>query len=133
MTTRADVVATARGYLGVRWHHQGRSVAGMDCAGLVVRVAHDLGLSDFDSADYGRLPLGQKMREIMDANMDRVTAYQPGDVLLMRFETEPQHLAIVTDYGIIHALAQSRKVVEHRLDDVWASRIVAAYKFRGIE
>lgn len=133
MTTRADVVTTARGYLNTRWLHQGRQANGMDCAGLVVRVAHDLGLSDFDCADYGRLPLGQKMRAIMDANMDRVAIYQPGDVLLMRFETEPQHLAIVTDYGIIHALAQARKVVEHGLNDVWIARIVAAYKFRGIE
>jgi cell wall-associated NlpC family hydrolase len=133
MVTRNDVVRVARYYTGTRWHHQGRSVAGVDCAGLVVRVAHDLGLSDFDSADYGRLPLGQKMRAIMDAHMDRVTDYQPGDVLLMRFEAEPQHLAIVTDYGIIHALAQARKVVEHGLNDVWISRIVAAYKFRGIE
>ncbi len=133
MTTRADVVTAARAYLGVRWLHQGRYANGLDCAGLVVRIAHDLKLSDFDTIDYGRIPLGDKLRTLMDEHMDRVPVYQPGDVLLMRFETDPQHLAIVTDYGMIHAYAQARKVAEHVLNDTWQSRIVAAYSFRGLE
>jgi len=44
IVTGSDVVAQARKYMGVRWAHQGRSPAGMDCAGLVIRVAQDLGL-----------------------------------------------------------------------------------------
>jgi cell wall-associated NlpC family hydrolase len=133
MTTRADIVAEARKYLGTRWLHQGRASNGMDCLGLCLCVAHNLKLSDFESTDYGRIPLGDKMRAVMDEHMDRVVLYQPGDVLLMRFETDPQHLAIVTDYGMIHAYAQARKVVEHVLSDTWKSRIVAAYSFRGLE
>jgi cell wall-associated NlpC family hydrolase len=135
MTTRADVIAEARRHLQVRWVHQGRSRAGVDCVGLIIKVAHGLGLSTFDIADYSRQPDPVMMRSLLAEHMEAIAAVsaQPGDVLLMRFEREPQHVAIVTDIGIIHAYAQARKVVEHRLDSVWKSRIVGAYRFKGLD
>lgn len=134
MTTRADVVTEARKWLSVRWHHQGRSRAGIDCVGLVIKIGHALGFSDFDIADYSRQPDPAMMRSLLALHMDpiAVSSAQPGDVLLMRFEREPQHVAIVTDQGIIHAYAQARKVVEHRLDDIWRGRIVGAYQYKGL-
>lgn len=133
MTTRQQIVDEARSYIGCRWHHQGRSRAGVDCVGLVIRVAHALGLSDFDIADYSRQPDPAMMRALLALHMEPVGQPQIGDVLLMKFEREPQHVAIVTDQGIIHAYAQTRRVVEHRLDSLWKSRIVGAYQFKGIE
>jgi cell wall-associated NlpC family hydrolase len=135
---RDQIVATARSYLSVRFRHQGRVRAGLDCVGLVIRVAHDLGLSDFDATGYSRMPDGVRLQATMEEQMARVTDYRPGDVLLMRFEQNPQHVAIVGDYlygglSIIHALATARRVVETRLDDVWKARIVAAYQFKGID
>lgn len=137
---RERIVATAREYLGVKFKHQGRVRAGLDCIGLVIRVAHDLGLSDFDTTDYSRIPDGVRLRAGLDQHMDRmpVALVRPGDVLLMQFETQPQHVAIVADYAhgglsIIHALATARKVAEMRLDSVWLSRVVGAYQFRGID
>lgn len=136
----AEVVATARSYIDTRWHHQGRNRAGLDCAGLIVCVAHDLALSDFDMRDYGRLPNADQMREVMRGQCTELptAALAPGVVALLRFEREPQHLAIVADYlygglSIVHALMQSRRVVEHRLDDLWYSRIVALYALPGVE
>lgn len=135
MTTRQQIVDEARDWLGTRWFHQGRSRAGVDCIGLVIRVAHALGLSTFDTADYSRQPDPVRMRALLDEHMTKipVASAQIGDMLLMRFEKEPQHVAIVTDLGIIHAYAQVRRVVEHRLDSVWRARVVAAYQFKGIE
>lgn len=139
-TTPADVAAMARSYLGVRFVHQGRSRAGLDCAGLVVRVAQDLGLSEFDWRGYGRLPDGDRMREVMQAQCVELkpdAAPSLGLVALMRFDAEPQHLAIVVDHphglGIVHALMQERKVAEHRLDAKWAQRIVALYELPGVQ
>jgi cell wall-associated NlpC family hydrolase len=133
MTTRQQVVDEARKWLGVRWVHQGRSRAGVDCIGLAIKVAHGLGLSTFDIIDYSRQPDPATMRALMAEHMESVASPQIGDVLLMRFEKEPQHVAIVTDIGIIHAYAQVRRVVEHRLDSVWQGRVVSAYQFKGIE
>jgi cell wall-associated NlpC family hydrolase len=133
MTTRQQIVDEARAHLGCRWIHQGRSRAGVDCVGLVIRVAHALGLSTFDTADYSRQPDPVRMRALLAEHMVPISRPRIGDVLLMRFEHEPQHVAIVSDIGIIHAYAQARRVVEHRLDDIWQSRIVGAYQFKGIE
>lgn len=133
MTTRQQIVDEARKWEKTRWHHQGRSRAGVDCIGLVIRVAHALGLSTYDITDYSRQPDPNMMRRLLGEHMEPVSQPQIGDVLLMKFEMEPQHVAIVTDRGIIHAYAQARKVTEHRLDEQWQSRIVGAYQFKGIE
>lgn len=132
MVTREQIVSTARSYMGVRWHHQGRNRAGLDCVGLVLATAWDLGLTAIDYDGYGRVPDGVMLRAELDKHMDRTDTQRLGDVLLMRFEQQPQHLAIVTDIGIIHAHAMMRRVVEHGLDEVWASRIVGAYTWRGL-
>lgn len=137
MVAPASVVAQARRYLGVRFAHQGRSLAGMDCAGLVVRVTADLGVPVGDLAGYGRTPHGGRLQAHMDAQGLPSTDAAPGMVALMRFESEPQHVAVIGDHpdglSIIHALASSRQVVEHRLDPVWLSRIVAVYRIPGVE
>lgn len=132
MIERASITAAARRYLGVRYVHQGRATVGLDCAGLVVRVARDLGIPAQDMAGYGRLPVGDALRQTLDAQAVPVAHYREGDILLIRFQLEPQHLAIVTDSGMIHSYAAARKVVEHRIDSHWASRIVAAYSFPGV-
>lgn len=133
MTTRAQIVAAARKWTGTRYQHQGRSRAGIDCAGLIVRVAQDCGLPVMDMTGYAPTPDGKTLRAALDEQALRVVLYQPGDILLLRFEKDPQHLAIVTDKGMIHSYAGARKVVEHRIDETWAARIVAAYSFRGVE
>jgi cell wall-associated NlpC family hydrolase len=138
-----DIVAAARETLGTRYAHQGR-VAGLalDCAGVPVHVARTLGVPLTDYTRYGRLPVPAEMRAALDAHLTRVPTaqMQPGDVAWIRFEREPQHLAIVGDYvhgglSLIHAYNASglNRVVEHRLDDVWRSRIVAAWRYPGVE
>jgi cell wall-associated NlpC family hydrolase len=132
MITNKDIVVQARKYLGIKYKHQGRNEYGLDCLGLVVRVAHDLGLSKDDSTDYGKIPDGKRLMREIELRLDKVVDYQEGDLLLMSFDSNPQHLAIVTDQGIIHSYALAKKVVEHRLDEFWKQKIVRAYRFRGL-
>jgi cell wall-associated NlpC family hydrolase len=130
--TGQDIVNDAREMLGVRWHHQGRNEYGIDCIGLAIYIAKKRGLSDYDETGYGRLPESKRLWLALNAQMDRVKEMQPGDLLLMRFEIEPQHVAFYTGDSIIHALTQARKVVEHPLDQLWLSRVVAIFRFRGL-
>ncbi len=146
MTSRADVVAEARRWLGVPYAHQGRTRAGVDCGGLVGAVAVMLGrvpadwwAAQFDPlhAGYGRQPALGRLQGICERWMLRMPQARPGDVLLMRFEAEPQHLAIAADYrhgglSMVHALARSGRVAEHRLSPEWAGRIVACYGLPGV-
>lgn len=142
--TAAQIVALARARLGVRYQHQGRSNGqAFDCAGLPIDIGRELGLDVQDVAGYGRTPVPAKMRAALDANLERVhgasTAMQVGDIAWLRFDREPQHLAIVGDYlhggfSLIHAYngAGLCKVIEHRLDATWLERIVAVWRYRGI-
>jgi len=137
---RAAVVAAARRWIGTPWQHQARVLgAGCDCAGLIIMVARELGLADVDVTGYGTEPDGERLQALCDQYMHRVPLadVRPGDVLLMAFASPPRHLGIVGDYpggglSLIHAYAQMRKVVEHRLDAEWMGRAVAAYRLPGV-
>ena len=51
------------------------------------------------------------------------------DIYFMAWGREPQHVALISDKGIIHSYSGVGKVVEHGLDDRWQQRISAAYRF----
>ena len=151
MTTREQVVAEARSWLGTPFHHQGRlKGVGVDCAGLIYCVQHELGLichEHFIQRDdvapylgYGHVPVAGKLQKACAQFLEviKIGEALPGDVLLFRFEAQPTHLAFVGDYhegrlSIIHAYSLSRKVIEARLDDAWCARIVSAYRLYGVE
>ena len=131
-----DIVTCARSWVGVRWLHQGRSREGVDCAGLVIEVAHELGLSEFDTADYARQATDESMLDLCREHLTEVTQsdMRPGDVLVLRFDCN-RHIGFVGDYvhgglSLIHAYAQApHKVVEHRLSPDWLMRVIAVFRF----
>ena len=132
---RSEVVCCARGWLGTPWHHQGRvKGVGVDCVGVVIGVARELGLSDFDATGYGHRPDSRELERIAREMMREVPVPEarPGDVLLVEVDKQPQHLAFLTDAGMLHAYAPLRRVVEHRISDDWAARIVAAFVMPGV-
>ncbi|MBA3588308.1 NlpC/P60 family protein [Methylibium sp.] len=137
--TPEQVVAAARGWRDVPYVHQGRSRAGVDCAGLVIMVAHELGASSFDVADYGRYPSRDRMRELMRSLCSECTGEPlPGMVAMMQFTGEPRHLGIVVAYrhggvALVHALQAAGRVAEHRIDALWRSRITALFEMPGVK
>ncbi len=142
--TRADILSSARAEIGTPFRHQGRiSGKALDCAGLIIRVASASGAEYLDFPGYSRHPSDGLLESALDAQpcLVRVALadMQSGDVLLMRFNTDPQHLAIFAGHsavyraeGIIHAWLQARKVCEHVLTDEWRGRIVRVYRFAGV-
>lgn len=140
----SDILAAARAEIGTPFRHQGRiSGKALDCAGLVCHVANTLGLEYLDQQGYSKRPSQGLLESALDdqPRLKRVAldTMQPGDVLLMKFDGDPQHLAIYAgwsdvyqDEGIIHAWLQAKKVAENRMTDEWRSRIVRVYRFRGV-
>lgn len=143
MLTSCKVVQTARGWRGVAFAHQGRTRAGIDCLGLLIVVAEDLDLlfeearaSARDDRTYGHQPDTNKLFEGLMRHLVRIphNQMQAGDIVLLRIDGSPQHLAILSDYphpeswGIIHAYAPARKVVEHRLSSDWQRNIAAVFR-----
>lgn len=128
----SDLVAAARAWVGVPFRHQGRTRAGVDCAGLFVAVARELGIDvPFDRTDYPWEP-DEALHRTLEGHFERVQARRPGDILLLHFGGAPRHMALWTGGSIIHAYAPLDKVVEHRIDRRWERRIVAAYRVPGV-
>ena len=101
---RQQVVAEARAWIGTPFVHQQRCKGvAVDCAGLIIGVARALGLvaEDFDVNGYQRTPDGHSLIASAEQHMRRITREQmgPGDVVVVRWYREPQHLGILTDYN----------------------------------
>lgn len=127
-------VAAARAALGTPFLHQGRTAGwGLDCAGVLVLAARSMGHTPDEPPAYARMPHDGLLESWVDRQPFLVrierAAMRAGDLLLMRFAAEPQHLALYADPTIIHAYQGVGRVVEHRLDDKWRRRIVRVYRF----
>ena len=132
MTTSQDLIDRARYYIGTPYHHQGRNrERGLDCAGLVVVALQDLGFDVTDLEGYSRIPNAERLRGIVELNFGGskpTTDIKPGDVLLLRFSTQPQHLAIYTEKNtLIHSYMKKGCVVEQRFSDIWLKRVLGVY------
>jgi NlpC/P60 family putative phage cell wall peptidase len=133
------LIETAREWLGTPHVHQGAIKGlGCDCVGFLAEVAVETGLitpelrAEFPT-DYSMQPAAGELRRLCSSHLHLVPFDHraPGDIVLMRFALEPQHLGMLTqvspvDY-VIHCAEKG--VVEHRLDSVWRARIVRVYRF----
>ena len=124
----ADIVAAARECLGTPFAHQGRILnRALDCAGVAVHAAKQCGHEVNEPAAYARMPNNAMLEYWLgqQAFLERAGIHdmQAGDLLLIRF----------TGDNIIHAYESVGKVVEHILDAKWRRRIVAVYRFKGVQ
>lgn len=128
--TPERVIEAAQAYKSVRWQHQGRSLKGIDCVGLLIVAFRDAGIIVEDVRDYARTPDGERLTGLLKKYCVMLSGKaepQQADIIALRFEDMPQHVAIVTrqtQWGpyIIHAFGNEQmggKVIEHMLDDRW--------------
>jgi len=137
---KSKISSAARGWLGTPFHRQGRIKGiGCDCLGLLMGVANELNLTtlngkpitELDCTEYELIVDGSVLEEQLDRNLAQTSTFEEGDLLLMEYDSNPQHLGIVTlnnsNFYIIHAHIKQRKVVEHILDVQMRSRIKKIY------
>lgn len=108
---KIDYAARARALVGTRFRAQGRSVAGLDCVGV---IAATFGLEGV-RRDYAlRGDHHAAMEQALGEHFRRVPATQlrVGDAMLLRASADQLHLAVRTDAGFVHAHAGIRRVVE---------------------
>ena len=125
-------------YVGVPFRPRSRSKHGMDCSGLLVRSLRDCGMPVTDRIDYGREPWNDGLEESLDETLEAVERPpQVDDVLLMRYGPRKYagHIAIVGPYphgglSLIHTSSDLQKVVVHRMDHSYESKIVKVYSGR---
>lgn len=130
----ARIVAAARAYVGAPWRHQGRTRDGIDCVGMLIAVARDIGVDEPDVEGYRRNPDGPQLTAVLKARLHEIPRDQrmPGAILELRDRAAafPIHVGVVSDIGVIHACAKARRVIEHRIDREFERRIVRCYLWR---
>lgn len=136
MYSRAqEIIAAARACVGTPFRHQGRLPGvGLDCAGLGIIAAKAVGIEIKDFSGYPAHPFDGMLKKMFDeqAYLQQIGIHDaaPGDVLLMRINAAPQHVAILAENGyMIHAWQNIGKVAEHKIDEIWQRKIVAVYRF----
>jgi len=125
--------------------HQARMKSvGVDCIGVVIGTARALQLvaPDFNIDGYTQQPDGTLI-ETAGRYMTRIdqAAMQPGDVVAIAFDGDPQHFGVLVDYrygglAIVHASGKYGKVIETRLlfgTTPLTMKFVAAYVLPGID
>lgn len=131
---RSDLVETARSFVKTPHKHQGRLPGiGIDCVGVPVCVAILHGIPHEDYTNYGRRPDPAELIAHLERNLDRIdpASALPADILCfwIRGADVPQHLGIITPYGLVHSYAGSQRVVETVLG-AWEERIHSAWRYR---
>ncbi|MDR0571954.1 MAG: hypothetical protein LBG48_03845, partial [Rickettsiales bacterium] len=76
---RTDIVETARGWLGTKFHYAGRvkinimNNGGIDCIGLVMKIGEEINskflnknIIYYDYLDYSRYPNHSEMKTFLD-------------------------------------------------------------------
>jgi len=141
MISRQQVIEQARTWLGTPYHHQGRIKGiGVDCIGFIIGALMEVGISNLDRQEfqeYGRCPpRGKGMLKYFDELTISVGYnYKPADLLVFWINDttkRPQHIAMATDYGIIHTHSSVGKVVENVLDEAWLAKFICAYQVPGV-
>lgn len=136
---RAEVITFARTLRGVPFRHQGRNPnLGIDCVGFLVSLLDFAGVPHpQDRLDYPITGHSQYLVDRLAGSLIRVPIFTalPADVFLIarRPGGAPIHIALLTDYGIMHTSDAARKVAEHLLDESWLSRLDSAWKIPGLD
>lgn len=148
MVTQTDVTTEALSWVGTPYLHLGRTKGlGVDCIGLILEVTKALGLSwqGYEDTPYQRIP-GSRLRRDLVEHTETVwdggitplrkplLLAQEGDIAAVAWNKYPMHAGFLTKtpmaWYLIHAYSLPYKVVHHRVDDQWLSRLKSLHRLR---
>lgn len=137
MSLGEQIILEARSWIGTKFIHQAANKnIGCDCIGLVVGVLKNIGLEippDYNT-NYPEIPDGKSLEAKLDRNLKikNFADVSAGDIFLMKFKEQPQHVGFISvNHGklsVIHSYKNIGKVVEHRLNPYWQSKILKIYE-----
>lgn len=142
--TGQQIADQALTYLGVPYHHDGRSrEGGVDCLGLAVLVLQDLGQEVQDRVGvpqhqdiWGEIVERVELHASLIDEGCHPLLWMPGDLLLFRERLMHHHAGILIMDGsleMVHSYSSSGMVVRQPLDEPWLRRVSRVYRFNGVE
>ena len=112
------IIASARSFIGTRFHHQGRLKktgnhrGGIDCLGLLVGVAHECNvrsktgelLADVDEFNYPHYPDTIRLREMLERHLISLPLKGGGireaGIALFEIDGRAQHMGIIANIPV---------------------------------
>lgn len=138
MYTRDSVITSAKKWLGVRWKHQGRGELGIDCVGLLCRVADDHDIPYEDRFGYSRQPNGHEFLAHLETYLTPGSIHdiRSGSVGVFRETVFPCHVGIFERdrdvLYLIHSSVELRCVGRQPMDQVTSLSLMRVLEFPGV-
>ena len=140
MTSRSQVTAEARRWIGTPYHHHGRVLGvGVDCAQILCAVYEACGLVEYiDPGNYARDWHLHRSEELylgwlLKAGATEVPSSQPGDVAVFRFGRTWSHGGIVIEDGqVVHAYMGRGVIVNRLCEEPLQGRNVRFFSLPGL-
>lgn len=127
-----QIIQLARTMIDTPWHHAGRLPGvGLDCVGLILVPAQLAGYKITDLKNYSQYPDGDTLLSSLRDRFNEIPLSERsvGDVLVFRIKGKlPQHVAWMTDVGMIHSWQNLNKVCEHNIGQSWTNRLTHAFR-----
>lgn len=138
------ILKVARSWLNTKFHYGGRikinkiNYGGIDCIGLIMKVGeeinsryNDKNIISLDKTNYSKYPNNFEMKEFLDTYFIKISKNQlkVGDIVYMNFNNNLEHVAIVSNIGIIHCYVEAKKVVENTINEYWYNKIKGFYRY----
>lgn len=140
--TRQQIVDKAREYIGVPVVHAGRNKNGVDCIGLLICIAYDLGMYDINHVNYSPYVVPEQFVQELEkfaTRKNEFATFELADIIMFNVGKWPHHVGLVSklengdgEISFIHTDMIAGKVVESRLDRSWSDRINCLYTINGI-
>jgi len=134
--SKQEYVEAARGWIGTRWVHQGRTRRGIDCVGLLIVAGADVGIAVPDIPGYRRTPEPKRFVSFIIENSDQQDEIAPGHFGIFRDGNQPCHVGIFAEQNgvttFIHAYAGRKVVMEEPFIHDWPNRIFAIRSIKGL-
>lgn len=123
-----QIINEARSWVGVPWHHQGRSRFGIDCAGLIIKIAESFGVFIPDLKIYPQKP-DKRLVTIMTRYLP-LCDLEPACISLFQFANAPWHVGLYTGSSLIHAYDGGRRkqVIESEWNRYWHNNLNSCYR-----
>lgn len=134
---RHQLALAAEGWIDVPYKHLGRNRFGIDCVGVLIKSAHEVGFTTYDTTNYGRRPKPKDFLRELRGHLDRIPKSEAGhgDVLVFNEPKHPCHVGILTLGGnilgplsVVHAYAKVRKVIKEPMTKERWERAVMAFR-----
>lgn len=140
MTSRSQVVAEARRWIGTPYHHHGRVLGvGVDCAQILCAVYEACYLVEhIDPGNYARDWHLHRSEELylgwlIKAGATEVSSPQPGDVAVFRFGRTWSHGGIlIEDNQVVHAYIGRGVIVNRLSEEPLQGRQVRFFSLNGL-